>query len=40
MSKDREKEEINSYNRNPQHIGTNIPDGDEWYYYAQTSEDF
>ena len=26
--------------RNPQHIGTDIPDGDEWYHYAQTSDDF
>jgi len=26
--------------RNPQHIGTDIPEGDEWYHYAQTADDF
>lgn len=26
--------------RNPQHIGTDIPDGDEWSDYAQTADDF
>lgn len=36
----RSKEAIKSYQRNPQHIGTDIPDGDEWYHYAQTADDF
>ena len=26
--------------RNPQHIGTDIPEGDEWDNYAQTADDF
>lgn len=27
-------------NRNPNHIGTDIPDSDEWSDYAQTESDF
>lgn len=34
----REKE--NYGRRNTQHIGTDIPKGDEWYDYAQTADDF
>lgn len=26
--------------RNPQHFGTDIPEGDEWYHWAQTADDF
>lgn len=36
----REKEAVKSYQRNTQHIGTDIPDSPEWYDYAQTADDF
>jgi hypothetical protein len=33
------KKKFKSY-RNPEHIGTDIPEGDEWQDYAQTADDF